>query len=197
MLSKYASVLEDLGFIKRTHPIGITPKPRKSQYTIADNYLNFWFKYVFPNKTDLEAGNSETVLNKIKQDYNIYLGHAFEQIAAELLTEMKTNQTLPFNFTSMGKWWFKDVEIDLIALDEEKQSVTFIETKWSNLSKQDCQRILQNLKTKAQYFQWPRKKENYVIVAKHITDKEQLTKQGNLVFDLTDFETNRERQLTY
>ena len=74
MLSKYASVLEDLGFIKRTHPIGITPQPRKSQYTIADNYLNFWFKYVFPNKTELEAGNSENILNKIKQDYNIYLG---------------------------------------------------------------------------------------------------------------------------
>ncbi len=88
----------------------------------------------------------------------------------------------------MGKWWFKDVEIDLIALDEEKQSVTFIETKWSNLSKQDCQRIIQNLKTKAQCFQWPRKKENYVVVAKHITDKDQLVKQGNLVFDLTDFE---------
>ena len=188
MLSKYASILEDLGFIKRTHPIGITPRPRKSQYTIADNYLNFWFKYVFSNKTDLEAGNSEAVLNKIKQDFNIYLGHSFEQIAAELLIEMKTNQILPFDFTSMGKWWFKDVEIDLIALDEEKQSVTFIETKWSNLSKQDCQRIIQNLKTKAQCFQWSRKKENYVVVAKHITDKEQLVKQGNLVFDLTDFQ---------
>lgn len=188
MLSKYASVLEDLGFIKRTHPIGITPKPRKSQYTIADNYLNFWFKYIFPNKTELEAGNSENILNKIKQDYNIYLGHAFEEVATELLTEMKTNHKLPFTFTSMGKWWFKNNEIDLIAIDEEKQAATFIETKWSNLDKQDCLRILQNLKTKAQYFQWPHKKENYVIIAKHITDKEQLTTQGHLAFDLEDLQ---------
>jgi AAA+ ATPase superfamily predicted ATPase len=188
MLSKYASVLEDLGFIKRTRPIGTTPKPRKSQYTIADNYLNFWFKYVFPNKTELEAGNSETVINKIKQDYNTYLGHAFEQVATELLTEMKTNQTLPFTFTSIGKWWFKNNEIDLIALDEEKQTATFIEAKWSNLNAMDCQRILQNLKTKVQNFRWDRKKENYAIVAKHIADKEQLTKQGLLIFDLEDFE---------
>jgi AAA+ ATPase superfamily predicted ATPase len=188
MLSKYASVLEELGFIKRTHPIGITPKPRKSQYAIADNYLNFWFKYVFPNKTELESGNSENVLNKIKQDYNIYLGHAFEQVATELLTEMKTNHTLPFTYTSMGKWWFKNIEVDLIALDEEKQIATFIETKWSNLNIMDCQRILQNLKTKAQHFQWIHKKENYAVIAKHITDKKQLTKQGHLVFDLEDFE---------
>jgi len=197
MLSKYASVLDDLGFIKRTHPIGTTPKPRKSQYAIADNYLNFWFKYVFPNKTELEAGNSENVLNKIKQDYNIYLGHVFEQVATELLTEMKTNHKLPFTFTSMGKWWFKNNEIDLIALDEEKQTATFIETKWSNLNKQDCQRILQNLKAKAQHFKWPRKNENYAIIAKKINEKEELKKQAHLIFDLHDFEpllTNNKTQ---
>lgn len=187
MLSKYASVLEDLGFIKRTYPIGITPKPRKSQYAIADYYLNFWFKYVFPNKTELEAGNSENVLNKIKQDYNIYLGHAFEQIAIELLTEKKINQTLPFNFNAIGKWWFKNIEIDLVALDEENHAATFIEAKWSNLNAVDCKRTLQDLKAKAQNFRWDRKKENYAIIAKHITDKEQLTNQGHLVFDLEDF----------
>ena len=76
----------------------------------------------------------------------------------------------------------------LIALDEEKQTATFIETKWSNLNSLDCQRILQNLKTKAQHFQWEHKKENYVVIAKHIADKGQLTKQGHLVFDLEDFE---------
>jgi uncharacterized protein len=194
MLSKYASVLEDLGFIQRTHPIGTTPKPRKSQYTIADNYLNFWFKYVFPNKTELEAGNSENILNKIKQDYNIYIGHTFEQIATELLADMKTNHTLPFTYTSIGKWWFKNIEVDLIALDEEKQTVTFIETKWSNLNSIDCRRILENLKGKAQHFQWDHKKENYVVIAKHITEKKQLTKQGHLVFDLEDFKLTEKKQ---
>jgi AAA+ ATPase superfamily predicted ATPase len=188
MLSKYASILEDLGFIKRTYPIGITPKPRKSQYVISDNYLNFWFKYVFSNKTELEAGNSRNVLNKIKQDFNIYLGHAFEQIATELLTEKKINQTLPFTFTAIGKWWFKNVEIDLIALDEEKHAATFIEAKWCNLGTVDCQRILQDLKIKAQNFRWDRKEENYAIVAKHISHKEQLRQKGLLVFDLEDFE---------
>ena len=188
MLSKYTSVLEDLGFIKRTHPIGTIPKPRKTQYTISDNYLNFWFKYVFPNKTELEAGNSEAILRKIKQDYGTYLGHVFEQVATELLTEMKTNHTLPFTFTAIGKWWFKNNEIDLIALDKEKQTATFIETKWSNLNKQDCQRIIQTLKAKAQHFRWNRKKENYAIIAKRINDKEEITKQTHLIFDLQDFE---------
>jgi len=189
MLSKYTSVLEDLGFIKRTYPIAIKPKPRKGLYTIADNYLNFWFKYVFLNKTELETGNTENILNKIRQDYNTYLGHAFEQAATELLTETQTKSKLPFTFTTIGKWWFKNNEIDLVALDEQKQTATFLETKWSTLNKQDCQRILQNLKTKTQQFRWKHKKENYGIIAKRITEKQHLTDQGHLALDLKDFET--------
>ncbi|MCW4046644.1 MAG: ATP-binding protein [Candidatus Bathyarchaeota archaeon] len=166
ILSKYTSVLEDLGFIKRTYPIAITPKLRKGLYTIADNYLNFWFKYIFPNKTELETGNTQSILNKIREDYHTYLGHTFEQAATELLTEMKIQNKLPFTFTTIGKWWHKNNEIDLIALDEEKQTATFLETKWSTLKEVDCKRILQNLRAKAQNFRWNRKKENYGIIAK-------------------------------
>ena len=188
MLSKYTSTLEDLGFIRRIHPVGAAPKSRKSQYVIGDNYLNFWFRYVFPNKTELEIGNTRTVLDKIRRDYGVYLGRVFEQVAAELLLEKQARGKLPFSFGSVGKWWFKDSEIDLVALDEEKQAVTFIETKWSDLEALDCQRILHNLRVKAQHFKWKHKKANYAVIAKHITDKEALTKKGQLLFDLEDFE---------
>jgi hypothetical protein len=188
MLSKYASVLGDLGFIKRTYPIGAKPKPRKGQYTIADNYLRFWFKYVLPNKTELETGNTNNVLAKIKEDYNTYLGHTFEQTALEILTEMKTRNALPFSFTTIGKWWFKDTEIDLIATDEEKKTATFLETKWSTLNRQDCTRITANLKTKAELFQWPRKTENYGVIAKKIAEKETLRNEGHVAIDLKDLE---------
>ncbi len=188
ILSKYASVLEDLGFIRRTHPIGAKAKPRKGQYAIADNYLDFWFRYISPNKTELEAGNTGTILDKIRQNHDVYTGRVFEEVATEFLTKMAASQRLPFTFTSIGKWWFKETEIDLIALDEEKQTATFIETKWSNLKPMDCQRILQDLRFKARHFKWKRKTEHYAIIAKCIVDKEQLKKQGQHCFDLEDFE---------
>jgi AAA+ ATPase superfamily predicted ATPase len=188
MLSKYASVLEDLGFAKRVYPVAAKPKPRKGQYTIADNYLAFWFKYVFPNKTELETGNTTQVLNRIHEDYNIHLGYVFEQVTQEILTEIQRKDKLPFRFTTMGKWWFKNTEIDLIALDEETRTTTFLETKWSNLNEQDTQRTLNNLKTKAQQFRWNRKEENYGIIAKKITAKQQLRSKGYIALDLTDFE---------
>jgi hypothetical protein len=188
ILSKYTSVLEDLNFIRREYPIAIKPKPRKGTYTIADNYLNFWFKYIFPNKTELETGNTRGILNKIKQDYNTYTGHAFEQAVTELLMEMKRRHKLPFAFATIGKWWHKDNEIDLVAIDDESSTTTFLETKWSTINKQDAQRILQNLTTKAQHFKGKHKKENYGLIAKKITDKGHLKEQNHIALDLSDFE---------
>lgn len=188
MLSKYASVLEELGFIKRTYPIGVKPKPRKGLYTIADNYLTFWFKYVFPNKADLETGNTAHILNKIRDDYNTYLGHAFEQAATDFLTEMKQRKLLPFTFNTTGKWWFKNQEVDLVALDEENHTATFFEVKWSTLNERDCERILKSLKANASLFCWNRKKDNFGIIAKKIYEKENLRKDRYLAFDLKDFE---------
>ena len=187
MLSKYLSVLEELTFTQRVYPVGSKVKPRKGQYGIADNYLNFWFKYVFANRIDLEAGNTTSVLNKIRKDYNNYLGHAFEQIVFDLLKEAQRNRMLPFTFSEIGKWWYKDTEVDAIAIDEGSRTATFLETKWSTIGRRDCQRILERLKEKSEQFRWNREKENYGIIAKRIEDKKQLRDQGYIALDLEDF----------
>ncbi len=186
MISKYLSILEDLRFIKRIYPINAPIKPRKGQYAIADAYLNFWFKYVFPNKTELETGNTLPILTKVRQDYNNYLGYTFKQIALDLLKDLQKKGKLPFAFAEIGKWWYKDVEIDLIAKDNENLTATFLETKWSTVGKLDAQRILNNLKTKVQQFRWTHKKANYGIIAKKITDKQQLRNEGYIAIDLAD-----------
>jgi len=188
MISKYTSVLEDLGFTKRVYPIGAKLKPRKGQYAIADNYLNFWFRYIFPNKIELETGKTLPILNKIRKDYNNYLGRIFEQIVLELLKEKQSKHKLPFAFTEIGKWWYKDTEIDLVAKDNESLTATFLETKWSMIGKLDGQRILDNLKVKARQFRWTHRKENYGIVAKKIAEKQRLRDKGYIALDLEDFE---------
>jgi len=189
MLSKYTSVLEDLGFIRRIYPIGAKSKPRKGLYTITDNYLRFWFKYVFPNRAELEIGNTSYVLNMIREDYNTYLGQTYEQVALEFLTEMKRKGLLPFSFTTLGRWWFKDKEIDIVAIDEESLAVAFFEVRWSSLSKEDCERILKDLKAKASVFRLDRRKEGIGIIAKKVANKEYLREEGYLIFDLKDFKS--------
>jgi len=67
--------------------------------------------------------------------------------------------------------------VDLIALDEEKQPATFIETNGVPQTNRIAKGFLQNLKIKAQHFDGSQK-ENYCIIAKHITDKNKLTNKG-------------------
>ena len=173
--------------LSRIYPVGAKVKPRKGQYGIADNYLNFWFKYIFPNRIDLEAGNTKNVLNKIRKEYNDYLGRVFEQIVFDLLKEAQKNRKLPFTFTEIGKWWYKDIEIDGIAIDDGTRTATFLETKWSTIGRRDSQRILSQLKEKAKQFRWNREKENYGIIAKRVEDKQMLRDQGYIALDLEDF----------
>ena len=188
MLSKYVSVLEDLGFIKRTYPLGAKPKPRGGLYTIADNYLGFWFRYLFPHRTELEAGITTPMLNRIREDYDTYMGRAFEDISLELLDEMQLRQQLPFTYTRMGKWWYRDTEIDLIAVEEQEREATFIEVKWSTVNRQEAHRILNNLQSKSTEFRWEREKERYGIIAKNLPEKQDLRDEGYFALDLKDFE---------
>jgi hypothetical protein len=116
------------------------------------------------------------------------MGQIFEQASTEFLTETQNKKHPPFTFTQLGKWWFKDNEIDLIAINEEKLTTTFFEVKWSTLTKRDSERTLKNLKDKAQLFRWNRKKESFGIIAKKIAEKQNVQNQGYLAFDLEDFE---------
>lgn len=188
ILSKYLDVLEDLGLVKRIYPVGFPVKPRKGLYGIADNYFRFWFRYVFPNRAELEAGNVEYVVEKIRQDYDAYLGYTFEDVAKEFLMEMRRKGLLPFSFETLGGWWFRDKEIDIVALHEEKRHASFFEAKWSDLRPSECTKLLKDLEGKASMFRWERRGENLGLIARRIKNKEDLRRKGHPAFDLKDFE---------
>ncbi len=185
LLSKYLDVLEELGWVERLYPVGERIKPRKALYRIADPYMAFWFRYVFPNKSELELGNVDPVLEKVKRDYDAYLGMVYEQIFRESLYSLKK---IPFRPKIVGKWWFKDQEIDAVALDEAQSSSAFFEVKWSSLKGVKAEGIIQALKQKAQNFKWrkSRRREYFGLVARKIEGKEELSKKGYIILELKD-----------
>jgi len=192
LLSKYLDVLEELGWIERLYPIGERLKPRKAFHRIADPYMSFWFRYIFPNKSDLELGNAEPITERVKTDYEAYLGTVFEHLLRENLWYLTTKSLLPIRPKTAGRWWFKDREIDVVALDETQPSAIFFEAKWSNLKEAEAERILRILERKTQDFRW--KKENRTeylgLFAKKISGKEELSKRGFIVLELKDLFKN-------
>ena len=169
--------------IEKTVPVTETYKGRLKGrgglYFIRDNFLDFWFKFVYPNKQLLEEGKTDIVLTQIKDSLETYLGRKFESFCMELLPDLGV-----FDITKSGKWWHKGEEIDIVALNEETRHILFVECKWQN--RVDAQNILKELKEKARYVRWhnEKRKEYYAIFAKSF--KERMKEKNVMLLDLED-----------
>ncbi|AAL80758.1 ATP-binding protein [Pyrococcus furiosus DSM 3638] len=185
-LGKYLNVLEEMGYVREEKPI---VGRGKTLYRINDYFFNFWFRFVFPRRSEIEMGLD--VIEEIKREFNDYLGPVFEEISRQFLIEMNKRKKLPFRFTKIGKWWYKREEIDLVALKEEEKKALFIEVKWKNLERKEAYRILKDLKRKAELTGLHDWNKRYGIIAKSIIEKEKLREKGFLAWDLKDFVGNQ------
>lgn len=184
-ISPYLKNLTDIKMIKRIVPITENIKSRKGKYYLSDNFLRFWFRYIYPNLSSIEEGIFD--INIIKKDYNNYLGYVFENVVKQYLIKEKGKI---IDFTKIGKWWYKDKEIDIVALNEKTKEILFCECKWQD--KIDARKLLNLLKEKSKFVEWPTKKESekrreyYVIFARSF--KQKIKEKNVFLFDLEDLE---------
>ena len=162
VLTKYLNTLKSLQLIEKEVPITEKnpEKSRKGLYKIEDNFTNFWFQYIYPNKSDLEMERFDEVLRKWKQSFNILVAMTYEKVSRETLWRLK--EKIP-PMQRIGKWWEKEKEIDLVALNWSSREIIFGEVKWSE--KKVGVNVYFNLKKKASYVQWNRgNRKNYFIL---------------------------------
>jgi AAA+ ATPase superfamily predicted ATPase len=180
-ISPYLKNLLEVKMIKRIVPITESEKSRLGRYYLSDNFLRFWFRYIYPNLSSIEEGIFDASI--IKKDYNTYLGEIFEEVCKQFLIK---NREKIFTFIKIGKWWYKDREIDIVALNEQSKEILFCECKWKE--EVDSEKILQQLKEKAQYVKWNtnERKEYYAIFAKSF--KKRIEEKNVLLFDLNDID---------
>ncbi len=130
-------------------------KSKKGLYFIKDNFFRFWFSYVLPYKSQLEIGNTQYVLKKIKENFFGFVAPVYEKLAIEYL--MKN-----FNLLKCGRWWSKNEEIDAVGIAEDYLLVA--ECKYSN--KKVGVDILENLKRKATKIDSSLPIKKYVLFSK-------------------------------
>jgi len=192
-LTRYLSILLNLGIVGRETPVTEKPKKRarNSRYFIGDNYFAFYYTFVYPFKEGIEIGMPDEALEHFERDFNRYLGWVFEKVSREFLIGLDKAGSLPFRFTKLGRWWRKGEEIDLIALNERGKRVLFVEVKWKDLSERGARGILRDLERKAELVGLEGWEKRYGLVAKSVDGKEKLRAKGWLVWDLKDFEARQ------
>lgn len=128
-ISKYLDTLQKLDIVERIVPVTEEnpEKSKKGLYYIKDNFLNFWFKFVFPYKSYLEIDKTDYVLKMIKERfYENNVSLVFEEICRQYLIYKS-----PFVFSKIGKWWDGDEEIDIIGINQEDKNYLVGECKFT------------------------------------------------------------------
>ena len=166
-LTNYLKNLIDLDIIEREVPI-TEENPEKSKmglYRIKDNFISFWFKFVYANKSMIESGHMEYVEDKIKKNFiDNHVSYVYEDVCRGDVWNLLSEGV---SFNRVGRWWgSKDVEIDILAYDSLGKDIIFGECKYSKQKKGMA--VLIDLQNKARVVNWKKDKRNeyYVLYSK-------------------------------
>lgn len=153
-MSPYLNRLDNLlDLVGRKDPV--LGKEKLGRYGVRDNFFKFWYKFIFPNQTPLNLGNTKFVSDLIKQDLNGYVGRIFEDLVRELLILYNTKEIkgLKLNFENIGSWWDRNSnEIDILAYNLKEKTFLVGEVKWTN--KQLDVDIIEELERKSKYINY-------------------------------------------
>ena len=167
-LTTYLKNLIDLDIVEREIPI-TEENPEKSKmglYMIKDNFISFWFKFVYPNKSLIESGQMKYVEDKIRMNFiDNHVSYVFEDICRTKVWDLLSEG---ISFNRVGRWWgAKDVEIDIVAYDSVGTDMIFGECKYSKNKKGLS--VLESLQSKAKSVNWKKNSRNeyFIIYSKN------------------------------
>lgn len=121
----YLDKLEnEFNLIKKIRPFGAKPAGKNVKYQIEDNFLNFWFRFVYKHRSAVEIGNFEYLRNILERDYETYSGIMLEKYFRQKLIETKL-------FSEISNYWDRkgENEIDIIAVNAMEKRIVFFEVK--------------------------------------------------------------------
>ena len=165
-LTKYLKTLINLDILVREVPV-TEDNPENSKrglYKIKDNFMLFWFKFIFPNLSYIESGHAELAMKKIRTNFvDAHVSYVYEDVCIEKMWALNAGDTWDFHFDKVGRWWNSNTEIDIVALDQEGSHIIFGECKyWTNKVGMD---VLRDLELKAKQVDWKREmREDYFIL---------------------------------
>ena len=133
---------KNFNVISRLKPILAKPNGKTSAYEISDQFLRFWFRFVWPYQSLVERRQLTLLRQNMGQHYEQFSGRTLEQYFQQ--AAMESGQ-----YTQVGNWWDRkgENEIDMIALNEFNHIGIAAEVKRNprKLSLAELQRKVSNL----------------------------------------------------
>ena len=113
-MGAYLQNLEgNYNIVSRLKPLLAKPNSKTSAYEISDQFLRFWFRFVWPYQALVERQQFSLLRQNMGRHYEQFSGRTLEQYFQQ--KAMETGR-----YTVVGNWWDRkgEKEIDMIALNE-------------------------------------------------------------------------------
>lgn len=134
-LTKYLKVLMDLDLIEREVPVTeIAPeKSKKGLYHITDNFIAFWFKFVYPYRAYLEKGETAFVMSQIKKGFaQNYAAFVYEDVCRAKMWQFSAADFWSFHLEKVGRYWGSEAgEVDIVGIDVGGDNIVLGECKYT------------------------------------------------------------------
>ncbi|MDR2609983.1 MAG: ATP-binding protein, partial [Clostridiales Family XIII bacterium] len=110
--------------VSRLRPIFAKPGSRNARWVIEDQYLRFWFGFVYAEQSLIETGRLDILKELTLNKYNTYSGASLEDYFRKKLSEEG-------RFTQIGRSWDTKGtnEIDIVALNTLDSKALIAEVK--------------------------------------------------------------------
>jgi len=110
--------------IKIVKPVNAKPGSRNQKYFIDDNFLSFWFRFVYKYRSAIEIENYEYVKQIVERDFDTYSGMFLEKYFREKLAASG-------QYSRLGRYWERGNrnEIDIVAVDDMNKRLLIAEVK--------------------------------------------------------------------
>ncbi len=132
-LPYYLKQLIELGYLARRYPLtGQEQNSRNVRYDLGDPLLRFWFRFVFPDQSQIRRMGAERALKElVKPRLDAYFGICFERLCREALPRLYDKEGVGARF-EIGEYWSKSTQIDVVGLRDDGWT-DLGECKWGTI----------------------------------------------------------------
>jgi AAA+ ATPase superfamily predicted ATPase len=121
------TLIEKYRMVEKLQPIFAKPSGRKARYAITDNFLISWLGALKANVEAARIMPLDKPLRQADERLAELEGFAFEKMIRDLTVECSRKGVGDFTLSQMvnGYWNSGDIEIDLIAVNEDEKRIRF------------------------------------------------------------------------
>lgn len=149
-----------LGYIEREIPFGDNQKnSKKGLYKVADPFMDFYFRFVVPNRSLIELGRTDAVMEEVSARFNGYVSWHWENLCRKAISGQLFKEK---RYGLASRWWGnispgEQMEFDVVVESTDGKSLLVGECKWSENENAQC--LLKTLKGKAEKLSFAKNKE--------------------------------------